>query len=117
MEIYINALMVALSPQVFFALIGGTVGIFIKSEVDEYGWFYTIFISIGSIIAVGASSEYLYSVREVESIFAHMFVGTLVGIIGASILHALNIFTPTFANKLVNSAGDKVLEKVDKFGK
>lgn len=113
MEVYIHALLTALSPQVFFALVGGIVGILIKSEVDEYGWFYTIFISIGSIIAVGAISEYLVTVYSVESIFAHMFIGILVGIMGASILHAFNAFTPGFANKVVNKTGDKILNKVD----
>ena len=115
MEIYINALLMTLSPQVVSALIGGMVGISIKSKISEYGWFYTIFISIGSIIAVGATSEYFYSVRGVTFIFAHMLLGTLVGLIGSYTLHAINIFTPNFAHTLVNKTGDKILEKVDKY--
>lgn len=117
MEIYINALILALTPQVFFAILGGIIGIVIKSEVDEYGWFYTIFISIGSIIAVTAAAEYMYTAHGVESIFAHMLLGTIMGILGASLLHAFNIFTPKLANTIITKAGDNVISKVDKFTK
>lgn len=115
MEIYINAMLSALSPQVVFALIGGLIGVGIKSRIEGYNWVYTIFISFGSLIAVGAVSEYLYSVYHAEHIFLHMFIGVIIGIIGASILHAFNIFAPGFATKLVDKAGDKVLTKVDKY--
>lgn len=115
MEIYINALLSALSPQVVFALIGGLIGVGIKSRIEGYNWIYTIFIGIGSLIAVGAVSEYLYSVHQAHYIFLHMFIGVVMGIIGASVLHAFNIFAPGFATVLVDKAGDKVLNKVDKY--
>lgn len=114
MEIYLSALLVALSPQVVFALMGGGIGVLIKSKIDAHGWIYTIFISIGSLIAVGATSEYLLTVHSVSSIFLHMFIGVIIGIIGASILHSFNLFAPTFANKFVNTAGDRVLKEIDK---
>lgn len=115
MEIYINALLVALSPQVFFALIGGLIGVGIKSKIEGYNWAYTIFISIGSLIAVGAVSEYLLNKHDLESIFFHMFIAIIVGIIGASILHAFNLFAPQYATKLVAKVGDKVNDKLDKY--
>lgn len=115
MEIYIIALLAALSPQVVFALLGGSIGVLIKSRIENHSWAYTIFISIGSLIAVGATAEYLFTVHSVESIFLHMFIGVIIGIIGASILHAFNTFAPNFATKIVDKAGDKVLNQVDKY--
>lgn len=115
MEIYISALIAALSPQVVFAMFGGSIGVLIKSKIEGHSWAYTVFIAIGSLVAVGATSEYLYTVHSMESIFLHMFIGVIIGIIGASILHAFNLFAPLFANKFVNKAGDKVLDKVDKY--
>ena len=115
MEIYINALLAALSPQVAFALLGGLIGVGIKSRIEGYNWIYTIFIGFGSIIAVGAVSEYFYSIRHVDYIFLHMLIGVVIGIIGASILHAVNIFAPGFATVIVDKAGDKLITKIDKF--
>lgn len=115
MEIYINALLAALTPQVVFALIGGIIGVAIKSKIEGYTWGYTIFIAIGSLIACGATAEYLYSSHNLTSIFLHMFIAVIMGIIGASILHSFNLFAPRFATTLVEKAGDKVSEKLDNY--
>lgn len=119
MEIYINALLMALSPQVVFALLGGLIGVGIKSRIEGYNWGYTIFISIGSLIAVGATAEYLYSVHNLTSIFVHMFIAVIIGIIGASILHSFNLFAPILASKIVETTGNKLSDtlgdKLDKY--
>lgn len=115
MEIYINALVSALTPQVVFALIGGIIGVAIKSKIEGYTWRYTIFIAIGSLIAVGATAEYLYSSYKLTSIFLHMFIAVIMGIIGASILHAFNLFAPSFASAVVEKAADKVSGQLDKY--
>ena len=115
MEIYINALLLALSPQVVFALIGGLIGVGIKSKIEGYSRGYTTFISIGSLIAVGAMSEYLLQKHHLEFLFGHMFIAIIIGIIGASILHAFNVFAPILAEKIVNIFGDKITKKLDNY--
>lgn len=115
MEIYINALISALSPQVVFALLGGLVGVRIKSKREGYSRSYSWFIALGSIIAVGATAEYFYSVYNLEMIFVHSFIGVIMGIMSANLLHAFNLFAPKFAKNIVNKLGEKITEKLDKY--
>lgn len=115
MEIYINALIGALSPQVVFALLGGLVGVRIKSRKEGYSRSYSLFIAIGSIIAVGATAEYFHSAYDLQMLFVHSFLGVLIGIMSANLLHAFNLFAPKFAKNIVNRLGEKLTEMLDKY--
>lgn len=115
MEIYITALIGALSPQVVSALLGGLVGVRIKSRKEGYSRSYSLFIAVGSIIAVAATAEYFYSVYNLEMLFVHSFIGILIGIMSANLLHAFNLFAPKFAKNIVNRLGEKLTEMLDKY--
>ena len=115
MEIYISALVGALSPQVVSALLGGLVGVRIKSKRDGYSRRYSFLIAVGSIIAVAAVAEYFYSVHDLTMLFVHSFIGILIGIMSASLLHAFNLFAPKFATNTINMLGEKLTKRLDKY--
>lgn len=115
MEIYITALISALSPQVVSALLGGLVGVRIKSKNGGYSRRYSCLIALGSIITVAAVAQYFYSVYNLKMLFVHSFIGILIGIMSANLLHAFNLFAPKFAKIIVHNLGEKVTERLDKY--
>lgn len=112
MELFMEALQSIFIPQVVAALIGGLLGACTSIKVELHGWRISILLAIASLIIAGAISEYLTYNFSVKFILLHCGLGLLVGILGNSLLNAINVAAPDFMVKLVDVLFNGIIQVV-----
>lgn len=110
MGIFIEALQSILIPQIAAAIIGGLFGACISIKVELYGWRISILIAVSSLIITGAISEYLAHNFNVDSVLAQCGLGILIGILGNSLLNAINAQAPIFMENLMDVLSNGIIQ-------
>lgn len=110
MELFMEALKSIFIPQVVAALMGGLLGACISIKVELHGWRISILLAIASLIIAGAMSEYLTYNFSVKFILLHCGLGMLIGILGNSLLNAINTAAPDFMVRLVGVLTNGIIQ-------
>ena len=114
MEHFLAAILVELSPQNIFGLIGGLLGGIAASDKTKYGKQLTIIAIIMSAVAGGAVTDFLVESYNYKNIFALMIFSCTLGMPVGSIMDAITIFNPEFSKRLVRLFGKKTIDRLDK---
>ena len=114
MDHFLATVLVELSPQNIFGLIGGLLGGIAASDKTKYGKQLTIIAIIMSAVAGGAVTDYLVESYNYKNIFALMIFSCILGMPVGSIMDAITIFNPEFSKRLVRLFGNKTIDKLDK---
>ena len=112
MDQFLDTILVELSPQNIFGLIGGLLGGIAASDKTKYGKQLTIIAIIMSAVAGGAVSDYLVESFDYKNIFAIMIFSCILGMPVGSVMDAITIFHPEFSKRLVRLFGKKTLDKI-----
>lgn len=114
MDQFLATILVELSPENIFGLIGGLLGGVAASDKTKYGKQLTIIAIIMSAVAGGAVSDHLVETYNYKNIFAVMIFSCILGMPVGSIMDAITIFNPEFSKRLVRLFGKKTIDKLDK---
>ena len=114
MDQFLATILVELSPQNIFGLIGGLLGGIAASDKTKYGKQLTIIAIIMSAVAGGAVTDYLVETYSYNNIFALMIFSCILGMPVGSIMDAITIFNPEFSKRLVRLFGNKTIDRLDK---
>ena len=114
MDQFLATILVELSPQNIFGLIGGLLGGIAASDKTKYGKQLTIIAIIMSAVAGGAVTEFLVETYSYKNIFALMIFSCILGMPVGSIMDAITIFNPEFSKRLVRLFGKKTIDRLDK---
>ncbi|WP_395147177.1 hypothetical protein ACF3N0_00255 [Moraxella atlantae] len=113
MENFIDSLLVDITPQSIFGVLGGLLGGIAATDRNRYGKTLTIIAIIFSGLAGGALAAYLVNYQKITNIFSIAFFCGLGGMPIGGLMDAINLISPNFTKKLVNKLSDKTIEKVD----
>lgn len=114
MDQFLATILVELSPQNIFGLIGGLLGGIAASDKTKYGKQLTIIAIIMSAVTGGAVTDYLVETYSYKNIFALMIFSCILGMPVGSIMDAITIFNPEFSKRLVRLFGKKTIDRLDK---
>ena len=114
MDQFLATILVELSPQNIFGLIGGLLGGIAASDKTKYGKQLTIIAIIMSAVAGGAVTDFLVESYNYKNIFAIMIFSCILGMPVGSIMDAITIFNPQFSERLVRLFGKKTIDRLDK---
>ena len=114
MDQFLATILVELSPQNIFGLIGGLLGGIAASDKTKYGKQLTIIAIIMSAVAGGAVTDYIVETYNYKNIFAIMIFSCILGMPVGSIMDAITIFNPEFSKRLVRLFGKKTIDRLDK---
>ena len=114
MDQFLATILVELSPQNIFGLIGGLLGGIAASDKTKYGKQLTIIAIIMSAVAGGAVTDHLVETYSYKNIFALMIFSCILGMPVGSIMDAITIFNPEFSKRLVRLFGKKTIDRLDK---
>ena len=106
MDGFFTTLTLSFSPQILFAICGGTLGAFIASDRKRYGWQLSFMFILAAIMFSAAMGEYLYISRGITSIWWLMLLNIPLGMIVGSTLDVLRIANRPLIERLVNGIGD-----------
>lgn len=112
MDAFTEIYLATFTPFVVTALIGGLLGAAASADVETFKWRLTIIMTLLTLGAVGAGSEYLTKEFPDAGIFWHLLEGGIVGMVGLRLLDALRVASPTFTKKLVEIASNSLLDNV-----
>lgn len=115
MNIYIDALSIALTPQVVAAFIGGLLGASAAADIQRYGLRLTVIFTALGVLAAGAVAEYLTAYRGITSVLLHVIISPFVGMCFGYLLDAIRVTMPNLFNKLLSSVGDTAIAGVTEF--
>lgn len=113
MEQFLTTLVVEFTPQVLFGLIGGAIGGVAAADKKNYGIKITLIAIIMSAATGGATADYLSDNHYTTSLFAIMVFTCIVGIPTGAFMDVLVIFSPRFAERVVNLVENKTIDKLD----
>ena len=106
MDGFFTTLTLSFSPQIFFSILGGTLGAFIASDRKRYGWQLSFMFIIAAIMFSAAIGEYLYASRGISSIYWLAILNVPLGMMVGSTLDVLRIANRPLIERLVNGIGD-----------
>ena len=106
MDGFFTTLTLSFSPQIFFSILGGTLGAYISSDRKRYGWQLSFLFILASLVFSAAMGEYLYISRGIASIWWLMLLNIPLGMIVGSTLDVLRIANRPLIERLVNGVGD-----------
>lgn len=106
MDVFFSTLTLSFSPQILFAILGGTLGAFISSDRKRFGWQLSFMFILAAIAASAAMGEYLYLKRGISSIFWLLLLNIPLGMIVGSTLDVIRIANRPLIEKLINGIGN-----------
>lgn len=114
MNIYLEALLTTLTPQVVASLLGGLFGTLLQvnKKVAKYGVVTMACLGLGGVITAAAASEYISNYLEVQLVFLHSLAGYIVGLLAVSALDAVSELAPNQMSAIVNGTGETALELI-----
>lgn len=114
MNIFLEALITTLTPQVVSSLLGGFFGTLLQvnKKVAIYGVVTVVCLGIGGIVAAASASEYITHKLDISFIFIHTLVGYLVGLLAVSALDLLSELAPNQMSAIINGTGETALELI-----
>ena len=115
MESYWTAIVGFLIPQVIAGLIGGFIGVWINTNLENYGLRLSVLFGISGIIAAGAMAEYMFYEHNLVYLLIHSLLGIVTGIFGSSGIDALKDNSHEITNGLVKDVGASLRKKLKSF--
>lgn len=114
MNIFLEALITTLTPQVVSSLLGGFFGTLLQvnKKVAVYGVVTVVCLGIGGIVAAASASEYITYKLGFNYIFIHTLVGYTVGLLAVSALDLLSELAPNQMSAIINGTGETALELI-----
>lgn len=114
MNIYLEALLTTLTPQVVASLLGGLFGTLLQvnKKVAKYGVVTMACLGLGGVITAAAASEYISNYLDVHLVFLHSLAGYIVGLLAVSALDAVSELAPNQMSAIVNGTGETALELI-----
>lgn len=106
MDGFFTTLTLSFSPQIFFAICGGTLGAFIASDRKRYGWQLSFMFILAAIMFSAAMGEHLYLTRGISSIYWLAILNIPLGMIVGSTLDVIRIANRPLIERLVNGIGN-----------
>lgn len=106
MDMFFTTLTLSFSPQIFFAICGGTLGAFIASDRERYGSCLAIMFVLVAISFSAAMGEYLYLSRGISSIYWLFALNIPLGMIVGSTVDVVRIANRPLIEKLVTGIGN-----------
>lgn len=105
MEGFFTTLTLSFSPQIFFSILGGAIGAFISSDRKRYGWQLSFMFMLVALLFAAAMGEYLYTSREISSIYWLAILNVPLGMMVGSTLDVLRIANRPLIERLINGIG------------
>lgn len=114
MNIFLEALITTLTPQVVASLLGGFFGTLLQvnKKVAIYGVVTVICLGIGGVVAAASVSEYITYKLDIDYIFIHTIAGYVVGLLAVSALDLLSELAPNQMSAIINGTGETALELI-----
>ena len=106
MDGFFTTLTLSFSPQIFFSILGGTLGAFIASDRKRYGWQLSFMFILAAIMFSAAMGEHLYLTRGISSIYWLAILNIPLGMIVGSTLDVVRIANRPLIERLVNGIGN-----------
>ena len=106
MDGFFTTLTLSFSPQIFFSILGGTLGAYISSDRKRYGWQLSFLFMLAAIMFSAAMGEHLHLTRGIDSIYLLAILNIPLGMIVGSTLDVLRIANRPLIERLVNGIGD-----------
>lgn len=106
MDGFFTTLTLSFSPQIFFSILGGTLGAFIASDRKRYGWQLSLMFILASIMFSAAMGEHLYFTRGISSIYWLAILNIPLGMIVGSTLDVIRIANRPLIERLINGIGN-----------
>lgn len=106
MDMFFTTLTLSFSPQIFFSVCGGTLGAFIASDRERYGWCLAFMFILVAMSFSAAMGEYLYLSRGIASIYWLFALNIPLGMIVGSTVDVIRIANRPLIEKLVNGIGN-----------
>lgn len=103
------------NPQVIASIIGGFIGgLSAIAGRQDYGFSLKLSLMAGSVIIAAGVCDILKVRIGLESFWLTLFLGYLIGIPSGNIVEAIKSASPKFAKRLVKTAEDKIIERVER---
>lgn len=114
MNVFLEVITNALTPQVVSSLLGGFFGTLLQlnRKVAVYGVVTMVCLNIGGIVMSAAASEYVSSYLDIHSLFIHSALGYIVGLLAVSALDAASELAPNQMSAIINGTGETALELI-----
>ena len=106
MDEFFTTLTLSFSPQIFFSILGGTLGAYISSDRKRYGWQLSFLFMLAAIMFSAAMGEHLYLTKGIDSIYLLAILNIPLGMIVGSTLDVLRIANRPLIERLVNGIGE-----------
>ena len=106
MDGFFTTLTLSFSPQIFFSILGGTLGAYISSDRKRYGWQLSFLFMLAAIMFSAAMGEHLHLTRGIDSIYLLAILNIPLGMIVGSTLDVLRIANRPLIERLVNGIGE-----------
>ena len=106
MDGFFTTLTLSFSPQIFFSILGGTLGSIISTDVNRYGWQLSFLFMLAAIMFSAAMGEHLYLTKGIDSIYLLAILNIPLGMIVGSTLDVLRIANRPLIERLVNGIGE-----------
>ena len=106
MDGFFTTLTLSFSPQIFFSILGGTLGAYISSDRKRYGWQLSFLFMLAAIMFSAAMGEHLYLTKGIDSIYLLAILNIPLGMIVGSTLDVLRIANRPLIERLINGIGD-----------
>ena len=106
MDGFFTTLTLSFSPQIFFSILGGTLGAYISSDRKRYGWQLSFLFMLAAIMFSAAMGEHLYLTKGIDSIYLLAILNIPLGMIVGSTLDVLRIANRPLIERLVNGIGE-----------
>ena len=106
MDGFFTTLTLSFSPQIFFSVLGGTLGAYISSDRKRYGWQLSFLFMLAAIMFSAAMGEHLYLTKGIDSIYLLAILNIPLGMIVGSTLDVLRIANRPLIERLINGIGD-----------
>ena len=106
MDGFFTTLTLSFSPQIFFSVLGGTLGAYISSDRKRYGWQLSFLFMLAAIMFSAAMGEHLYLTKGINSIYLLAILNIPLGMIVGSTLDVLRIANRPLIERLINGIGN-----------
>lgn len=109
---FIAEVVLSLTPQVIFGMVGGCIGGLFGIDKEEFGVKISSILVLVACIAGSAVADILSSRYELKSLFALCFISVFAGLFAGFLMDAVKAASPRLAKKLVDKVGKAGLDKI-----
>lgn len=109
---FVAEVLLALTPQVVFGMVGGCIGGLFGIDKEEYGTKISSILILVACIAGSAVADVLSTKYGLKSLFGICFISVFAGLFAGFLMEAVKTASPPLAKKLVDKVGKAGLDKI-----